>query len=586
MRGYDARFLDTLKSKNDLVEVVSRYVHLEQKGNSFWGRCPFHHEKTASFCVNSTDQFYYCFGCHKGGDVISFIMEVEALDFYDAIKFLAERVKMELPSDNYDSQKMAEEKEKKNRILSLLKDTALFYVRNLKSEKATKHIEYIAKRGLNSDMVASFGIGASLDFNSLPEYLKQKGYTEKEMLLSGAVDEKNGRLYDSLGGRLIIPIINQFNQVIAFGGRLLEKADFAKYKNTKETMVFNKSQTLYNINNLKKLKNEEGINSIIIVEGYMDTISLVSKGFRNVVASMGTSLTKDQARMIKRYTTNVNISYDGDFAGQKAAIRGLEILKDEGLEVKVVALPDGLDPDDVVNKYGREGYQKLVDEAKPLIDFKLDILEKTFDINSTEGKRKYIQGALKVIKESQSNSEQEELLKRLRDKTGITYESLKRELESIENGKPKVERVETVELKEKNYEAERFLLSSVIFSKPFLKEFDLKDLAFENPLHIEIKEYLEKEIEKGEKVKPNLLYDVFDDQALKEELSKILSFELEDKKNFDEERYFYDCIRTLKRRQRDSEIKRLTKMFESETDLVKRQKIAEELKLKLKDKNK
>ena len=353
MRGYDARFLDQLKSKNDLVEVVSKYVHLEQKGNSFWGRCPFHHEKTASFCVNATDQFYYCFGCHKGGDVLSFIMEVEALEFYDAVKFLAERAKMELPSDNYDSQKMAEEKEKKNRMLSLLKDTALFYVKNLKSEKASKHIEYINKRGLNADMVATFGIGASLDFNSLPEYLKQKGYTEKEMISSGAVDEKNGRLYDSLGGRLIIPIINQFGQVIAFGGRLLEKADFAKYKNTKETMVFNKSQTLYNINNLKKLKNEEGLNSIIIVEGYMDTISLVSKGFRNVVASMGTSLTKDQARIIKRYTENVNISYDGDFAGQKASIRGLEILKDEGLEVKVVALPDGLDPDDVVNKYGR-----------------------------------------------------------------------------------------------------------------------------------------------------------------------------------------------------------------------------------------
>ncbi|MBR2614664.1 MAG: DNA primase [Clostridia bacterium] len=586
MRGYDARFLDQLKSKNDLVEVVSKYVHLEQKGNSFWGRCPFHHEKTASFCVNATDQFYYCFGCHKGGDVLSFIMEVEALEFYDAVKFLAERAKMELPSDNYDSQKMAEEKEKKNRMLSLLKDTALFYVKNLKSEKASKHIEYINKRGLNADMVATFGIGASLDFNSLPEYLKQKGYTEKEMISSGAVDEKNGRLYDSLGGRLIIPIINQFGQVIAFGGRLLEKADFAKYKNTKETMVFNKSQTLYNINNLKKLKNEEGLNSIIIVEGYMDTISLVSKGFRNVVASMGTSLTKDQARIIKRYTENVNISYDGDFAGQKASIRGLEILKDEGLEVKVVALPDGLDPDDVVNKYGREGYQKLVDEAKPLIDFKLDIVEKTYDITTTEGKRKYIQGALKVIKESPSTSEQEELLKSIRDKTGITYESLKRELESMDTTVKKVERVETVELKEKNYEAERYLLSAVIFSKPFLKNFDLKELVFENPLHIEIKEHLEKEIERGEKVKPNLLYDVFDGEDIKEELSKILSFELEEKKNFDEERYFYDCVRTLKRRQRESEIKRLTKMFEQETDLVKRQKIAEELKLKLKDKNK
>jgi DNA primase len=187
---------------------------------------------------------------------------------------------------------------------------------------------------------------------------------------------KSGRYFDALGERLIFPIINHFGQVVAFGGRKLEKVDFGKYKNTGETIIFSKSYNLYNINNLKKLKNEKGIDSVIMVEGYMDTISLVQAGILNVVASMGTSLTKDQARIIKRYTDKVYISYDGDSAGQNAAIRGLEILKNEGLDVKVVDLPDGLDPDDVVKKLGAEGYNKLLLEAKPLIDFKLDLVKK------------------------------------------------------------------------------------------------------------------------------------------------------------------------------------------------------------------
>ena len=432
MKGFDSRFIDELKSKNDLVSVAEKYMRLEQRGGNFWGCCPFHHEKTPSFTINSMKQFYYCFGCHKSGDVISFIMEMESLDFNDAVKFLAERVHMPLPEIKIDDEKIKEQKRKKERSLALLRDTALFYVNNLRSSDADKHYEYMVKRGLDKDGVTKFGVGASLDFNTLPKYLLSKGYTEEEMISSGAVGKsKSGSLYDELGGRLIIPIINQFGQVVAFGGRLLEKADFAKYKNTRETSVFSKSKTLYNLVNVKKLKNEKGLDGIIIVEGYMDTISLVQAGFENVVASMGTSLTKDQARILKRYTEKVYISYDGDFAGQKAAIRGLEILKEEGLEVKVVSLPDGLDPDDVIKKFGASGYKDLLINAMPLIDFKLDIIKKTFDLKSVDGRRKYVTSALKVIKESESPAEQEDLLMTVRKETGYTLEALKRELYGI-----------------------------------------------------------------------------------------------------------------------------------------------------------
>ena len=223
MKGFDAKFIDEVKNKNDLVDTVSRYVKLVQRGRSFWGCCPFHHEKTPSFCVNSSEQFYHCFGCHKSGDVITFIQEMESLDFSDAVKFLAERAGIPLPEIEYDTEYLREQKKKKERLLSLLRDSALFYVSNLKKEQAVAHVEYILKRKLSSETVAKFGIGASLDFNGVVNHLKAKGYTEQEMIDSGVVGKnKNGNLYDFLAGRLIIPGIDQFNNVISFCGRIID----------------------------------------------------------------------------------------------------------------------------------------------------------------------------------------------------------------------------------------------------------------------------------------------------------------------------------------------------------------------------
>lgn len=578
MRGYDVRFLDELKSKNDIVSVVSSYVQLEQRGSNFWGRCPFHHEKTASFCVNGVDNFYYCFGCHKSGDVISFVMEMESLDFGDAVKFLANRAGMELPELSENNESLKRAKEKKERLLSILKDTAYFYVGNLKSEKAAPHLTYLAHRGVDNATLKKFGIGASLDFDGLPDYLKRKGYDLSDAFDAGVVGSKNGRYFDALGGRLIIPVINQMNQVVAFCGRILDAKGFAKYVNTKETAVFSKGNTLFNINNLKKLKNESGIKNVIIVEGHMDVISLVAAGFGNVVASMGTALTKDQARILKRYSGDVLISYDGDFAGQKASIRGLEILKDEGLNVKVVSLPDGMDPDDVVKKQGREAYAKLLDDAMPLIDFKLQILKKTFDVTKAEDKRRFITEAVKVVKQSPSAAEQEDLLKEIRSITGITYESLKRELSSAEA--PKQAAVETVavESKERNVQAERFVLASVLFGRKYAAGCDLSAFDFAG-VRGEIAEFIKNQKAEGKDIKPNLLYDIIDDDG-KEELSSVLALELTENRNFDEERYFKDCVRTLMRARLERDIAALTELCSTEKDIATRR----ELILKLQDK--
>ena len=400
-------FLITLKDKLNIVEVAGNYISLERRGNSFWACCPFHHEKTPSFSINEADQYYHCFGCGESGDVIKFVREMENIDFMEAVKLLAERAGLEVPQSGFDNQKTAELKRKRDVLLKIMNDCAHFYLNNLNSGKADEHINYILKRNIPSNIVRTFGLGASLNFNDLPRYLLSKGYSKEDIVDSGAVNEVDGRLSDAQGGRLIYPVINAMDEVVAFGGRVLKKTEFAKYKNTRETLLFNKSKTLYNLNLLKKLRKTQTIKEVIMVEGYMDTISLYQAGFKNVVASMGTSLTQEQARLVKRYADTVLISYDGDGAGQKANMRGLEILKGEGINVKVVPLPDGLDPDDVIKQRGADGYQRCLDSALPLIDYKLTVLGKGFDLTKTEDKRKYVSEAIKIIRTADSVAEQD-----------------------------------------------------------------------------------------------------------------------------------------------------------------------------------
>lgn len=588
MKGFDKKFIEELKSKNDIVDVVGKYVRLEQRGSSYWGKCPFHHEKTASFSVNSTEQFFYCFGCHKSGDVISFIMEIESLDFSDAVSFLAERAGLKLPEILIDQEKLLEEKNKRDAVYSILNDTAHFYVNNLRSEKGTKHFEYVLSRGFNEETATTFGMGASLDFDGLPKYLLSKGYKKEDVIASGAVGEKNGRLYDWLGGRLIIPHIDQFNKVIAFDGRRIDGIKEQKYINTKDTIVFSKGKTLFNINNLKKLKNESGLDSVIMVEGHLDVVSLYSKGFKNVVASMGTALTKDQARFIKRYAEKVYISYDGDSAGQKSTLRGLDILKEEGLDVKVVSLPNGLDPDDVIKKFGKEGYQKCLDEAKPLIDYKIDVLKNFFDISSIDGKRKFASSAIKVISESPSPVEQEDLLRYVSSLTKITFESLKRELNLAGKEEQKTVEVKTEiidNLGDKETLATRFIFASVLFQKKYAEDFDIGEFTFSSPMYAYLQRYIIDSKIKGEKISFNDLYELTGEEY-KDEISKIASLFIDEKQNFDKEVYFSDCVKTLRLKMINDEIEKLTTLFKEETDLDKRRELTLSISELIKKKNK
>ena len=586
----DQDFLRTLKDKLNIVDIAGGYFSLEKRGSNYWACCPFHHEKTASFSINESGQFYHCFGCGASGDVIKLVSEMESLDFIDTVKLLAERAGLQMPQTAVDSRRTAENKRRRDTILKIMNDCAHFYLDNLNSGNADAHIQYILNRKIPANVVRSFGLGASLNFDELPSFLLRKGYSKQDILDSGTVNEVKGRLVDAQGGRLIFPIINALDEVVAFGGRILGKADFAKYKNTKETVVFNKSKTLYNINLLKKLKRSQTIKEVIMVEGYMDAISLYSSGFKNVVASMGTSLTQDQARLIKRYTDTVLISYDGDVAGQKANLRGLDILKGEGLNVKVVPLPDGLDPDDVIKQRGAEGYRQCLEAAMPLIDYKLLVLEKSYDLEKSEDKRRFVAEAIKIIKTADSAAEQEDLLKKLRDKTGYTYESLNRDLASSPSQleiKPDV-REERSDNASASLKASRFVIAGLLFGADYTKDTDISQIPFVNDIHVILAKYVLSKRMLGERIHLSEIFEFFEENSPEyEELGRILDYS--DGSGLEgavAEKYYFDSILKLKLDFIDGEVGELSKKLGAVSDIDERNKLAQRITELIKQKEK
>ena len=580
MSGVDQEFLRNLKEKVNIVEVAESYISLEKRGGSYWACCPFHHEKTPSFAINEANQYYHCFGCGASGDVIKFVCEMESVDFIEGVKMLADRAKIPMPKQEDDNGRTAELKRKKDTVLKILNDCAHFYLDNLNSGKADAHIEYILSRKIPANIVRSFGLGASLNYTDLPKFLLAKGYSKQDILDSGTVNEVDGRLTDAQGGRLIYPIINSYDEVIGFGGRVLKKTNFAKYVNTRDTIVFTKRKNLYNINLLKKLKRAQTIREVIMVEGYMDTISLYQAGFKNVVASMGTSLTQDQARLIKRYTDTVLISYDGDAAGQKANLRGLDILKEEGLNVRVVPLPEGLDPDDVIKKMGNEAYRQCLDSAMPLIDYKIDVLKKGFDLTRTEDKRKFVAEAIKIINTAESNAEKEELLKKLRAMSGISFESLRRDLENqprekaakvAEQPTQRTDNADAIKL------ASRFVVSSFLFGADYVKDVDISEIEFADPVHEIIARYVRSKKLMEEDIHLSELFEFFDENTPEyEELSYILDYSEGAGFSGDVSRkYFSDCLIKLKEHALDLKIKEESKKLEQCADLADRARIGE-----------
>ncbi len=425
--------INEIKYRNDIESVMAPYVALKRRGKNLVGLCPFHNEKTPSFTVYPENGSFYCFGCGVGGDVFSFVRQIENLDYIDAVKLLAERSGVTLPQDGYDDsmQKL------KNTIFEINRETARFYHSYLMSPEGKWALDYLTGRGLSIATIKHFGLGAAPDgWDNLIKHLKSKGYGIPDMIQANVVGKsQRGTYYDRFRKRVMFPIINIRGKVIGFSGRAMPGEDKAggKYVNTSDTPVYKKSENLFAMNYAKNHCDER----VILVEGNMDVISLHQAGFTNTVAALGTSFTEEQAKLLSRYTKEIVLIMDSDAAGQKAVRRASEILQNTGLQIRVVVLPDGKDPDEYIKKHGAARFKALLQGAVSEIEYKLLTAVEGIDTNSDDGKLQYLSRAAEIIAESSDVMTRDLYIGRLSDKYGVSRAALETKVSDIRKRKVK-----------------------------------------------------------------------------------------------------------------------------------------------------
>ncbi len=426
MAIYSEDSIEEVINSNDIVDIVSGYVQLKRAGRNYMGLCPFHREKTPSFVVSPDKQIYHCFGCGQGGNVLGFIMKLENLEFVDALEFLANRAGIDLKPIKTNF--VDKNKDIKDRIYAINLEAANHFYMNLYSTKGKEALEYLYKRKLDDNTIKKFGLGYSNNTNEMFEFLKSKGFTEDEILKSAIVEKKENRYVDKFRNRLMFPITDIRDRVIAFGGRVMDDSK-PKYINSPETLVYSKGKTLFALNIAKR----EKLDKVLIVEGYMDTISLHQRGISNVIASLGTALTQEQAKLIRKYTTNVIISYDSDSAGQAATLRGLDILNSVGCEVKVLKLDadDVKDPDEYIIKYGSGRFNKVIENALTLVEFKLQLLINKFNLDKVDEKIKFLNEMANVLASISNDIERDVYVNKISKMTGISVEPINAEINKL-----------------------------------------------------------------------------------------------------------------------------------------------------------
>lgn len=425
---YPEELIEEVRIRNDIIEVVSSYVKLERKGRRYFGLCPFHNEKSPSFCVEPAKQFFYCFGCNKGGSVIQFIMGIEHLDFLEALKFLAERAGIILPEPEDTVEK--EKSRLRSQILDINKEAARFFFSRLAGKNGTRAQGYLKKRGLFEKTIRQFGLGlAPSGWNELTKMLLNKG-AEKDLLLSSglSLETKNGELIDRFRDRIMFPIFDIRGNIIGFGGRVIDGTQ-PKYMNSPDTPVYNKSRELYGLNYARQSKSKK----LLIVEGYMDVISLHQAGIDYAVASLGTALTQSQAWILKKYAEEVIIAYDSDSAGQAATLRGLDILEKAGCNIRVLLIPDGKDPDDYIKNNGPEKFKNLVDRAISLLDYKIRAEKNMYNLDIVDDKLKLLNSIADILAAHDNSIERELYTKNYAEQYGISLESLNSEVQKRRN---------------------------------------------------------------------------------------------------------------------------------------------------------
>lgn len=538
MVRYSDELLDEIKSKNDIVDIVSQYVVLKRTGRNYMGLCPFHKEKSGSFCVSPDKQIFHCFGCGVGGNVFHFISKIENLNFKESVEMLANRAGVELPvSGNFEDDKLAK---LKSRVYEVNKCAAEFYHENLYKPTAKPGQEYVKKRHLDNKTLKAFKIGYSGRFNELYTELKSKGFTEEEILASCLVNKNpDGKFIDRFRNRLMFPIFDTHERVIAFGGRVLDDSK-PKYINSPEDIVYSKGRHLFAFNIARKYNSK----TIIMVEGYMDAVSLHQRGIHNAVASLGTALTEAQGRLLRRSCEKVIIGYDADGAGQTATLRGLEILQNLGCDIRILQIEGAKDPDEFVVKYGPERFQMYVDKAISLVEFKVKMLKKSLDLDNVNDKIKFLNEVAKIVAKVENSMEREVYVDKISLEYKVSKDAIYAEINKLLYANSRTEQKlekkvvpiknvsiqqdeQPVDVKTKRLES---LVIYLLINYPDKSFERLKKLIDNNVIKIErnkaIINKLYEEHEKGNINIENIL-DLFEDEITVNYLSGIMSSDFE-----------------------------------------------------------
>ena len=437
MPRYSDETIEEVRQANDIVDVISQYVHLKRSGRNFFGLCPFHNEKSPSFSVSPDKQIFHCFGCGVGGNVFTFLTKIEGINFVEAVQTLAERANIQLPTfeNNVDKEK----EELKTKVYKVNEFTAEYYHENLYNPTAKIAQEYVKQRKLTNETLKSFRIGFSGKFNELYQALKKEGFEDPEILESGLVNKnENGTYIDRYRNRLMFPICDGRGRVIAFGGRVLDDSK-PKYINSPENIVFSKGRNLFGLNVAKK--SEEIKKKLLIVEGYMDVISLHQRGIKNVVAPLGTALTQQQGWLLRRTSEQIILSFDSDEAGLNAKIRAIDILQNMGCDIRVLMLEGAKDPDEFIVKYGNARFKNAIDKALSIVEFKVRLLKRNLDLNNTSDKIKFLNEIAKLISKIDNNIEKEVYIEKIAKEYEISKEAIYAEVNKLSYDKNQSEKI-------------------------------------------------------------------------------------------------------------------------------------------------
>lgn len=420
MVQYTDELKEEIRSSNDIVDVISQYVTLKRSGRNYFGLCPFHKEKSPSFSVSPDRQYFHCFGCHKGGDVFTFVSEIERISFRESLEFLAERARIQLPT--VENSEFNKTQYLKDRMFKINAETAIFYHERLYKPLAKIAQDYVKQRKLDNNTLKAFKIGYSGEYNELYKLLKAKGFKDEEILATGLVNKtEKGEFIDRFRKRLMFPIMDVSGRVIAFGGRKLENNEkMAKYINSNENLVYSKKKHLFALNLAKQSDSKQ----IILVEGYMDAISLYQRGFNNVVASLGTALTEEQGRLLRKYSEQVILSYDSDGAGQEAIMRGLGILENQGCDARVLQMEGAKDPDEYVIKYGSGRFKLLIENAISLVEFKIKMVKNKYNLENANDKIRFLKEITKILSNVDNKIEREIYIEKVAENYNISKEAI------------------------------------------------------------------------------------------------------------------------------------------------------------------